>query len=199
LKKDLTETEVDGFLKELPSPLKVNNNKEGENNIPFRFIGMLNQAYSILRQIHFRKGINLLGPFDSSLQKFIEVNTMNLRDILPTIFAYNNEIKKYLNGIEVYIDCFGIPHDDLFNSVIFKEYSRSIKEIIQGLKYLQNIGLTDELCNQATDILAGSINNILENIRKYYFWSLCSDKTRDEIRIINTYKSIITKYNLNNI
>jgi hypothetical protein len=202
----LTDSEIDIFLKEMPSPLKINFNKEGENNIPFRFIGMLGQANSILHQIHFKEGINLLGPFNNSLKNFVEANTINLGDILPTIIAYNNKIQNHLNEIERYINHFGIPHYDLFNSTIFNEYSRFKKEVIIGLKQLQNSGLTDELCNQATNILVESINNILEHIRRYYFWSLCSNKTRDDIRdekiltyIVNTYKLTVTNFILNNI
>jgi hypothetical protein len=89
----LAETEVDTFLKELPSPLKINYNKEDENNIPFRFIGMLDQANSILRKIKFKEAVNLLRPFDSSLQKIVEATTINLGEILPTVLEDNNKIQ----------------------------------------------------------------------------------------------------------
>ena len=53
----MNKIEMDSFLKELPSPLNINHNENRENNIPFRFIGMLGQASSILRKIKFREAV----------------------------------------------------------------------------------------------------------------------------------------------
>jgi hypothetical protein len=202
----LAETEVNTFLKKLPSPLIINNNIEGENNIPFRFIGMLDQANSILRQIKFKEAVNLLGPFNSSLQKVVETTTINLVEILPTILEYKNKIQMYLNGIENHVIHFGIPHYDLFSSAILNSYSKSKKEVIIGLNNLKIAGSNDNLCKQIKSVMTETINSILRQIRRYYFWSLCSKRTRDEIRdrkiltyIIKTYRSIISKFELNDI
>ena len=199
----LVETEVDTFLKELPSFLKINNNEKDENNIPFRFVGMLGQAYSILRKIKFKEAVNLFGPFDSSLQRIVEVTTISLEGILPTIVTYHNKIQKHLDKIEKYIVRFGIPKSNLFTPTIFNAYLNFKKKIIVGLNQIKNAGLTDEECEQAETIMVETINSILKQIRRYYFWSLCSDKTRDEIKnqkilehIVKTYTLTITNFEL---
>ena len=74
---------------------------------------------------------------------------------------------------------------------------------IVGLNQIKNAGLTDEECEQAGTIMVETINSILKQIRRYYFWSLCSDKTRDEIKnqeilehIVKTYTLTITNFEL---
>ena len=202
----LAETEVDAFLKELPSSLKMNPNEKGKNNIPFRFVGMLGQANSILRKIKFKEAVNSLGPFNSSLQRIVEATTIHLGSILPTVIIYNNKIQKHLDEIEKYIVRFGIPKSDLFASSIFNAYSNFKKEVIIGLNQLKVAGLKDEKCRQAERIMLKAINSILKQIRRYYFWSLCSDKTIDELRnqevlesIVKTFTLTISNFELNNI
>jgi len=202
----LAETEVDVFLKELPLPLKINPNEKGENNIPFRFIGMLGQTSSILRKIKFKEAVSSLGPFNSSLQRIVEATTIHIGSIFPTIVTYNNKIQKHLDEIEKYVVRFGIPKSDLFASSIFKSYSDFKKEVIIGLNQLKIAGLKDEKCGQAERIMIKAINSILKQIRRYYFWSLCSDKTMDELRnqevldhIVKTYTLTISNFELNNI
>jgi len=180
----LAETEVDAFLKELPSSLKINPNEKGENNIPFRFIGMLGQASSILRKIKFKEAVNSLGPFASSLQRIVEASTISLEEILPTIVNYHNEIRKNLYKIEKYIVHLGIPKTNLFTPIIFNAYSNFKKEIMIGLNQLKIAGLTNEEYEKVENIIVETINSILKQIRRYYFWSLYSDKTRDEITAV---------------
>jgi hypothetical protein len=198
LKEDFEEilikTEVDVFLKELPSLLKINYNKEGKNNIPFRFVGMLGQGSSILRKIKFKEAVNLIGPFNSSLQKIVESTTINLGKILPTILTYNHKIQNHLDKIENHISHFGIPHYDLFTPTILSSYSNFKKEVIVGLEQLKNSGLNDTLCEQAKNLMVETINDILKQIRRYYFWSLCATKTKNEIKDEKIFSQIVKTY-----
>jgi len=202
----LLESEIDLFLKELPSPLKINLNEVGENNIPFRFIGMLGQASSILRKIKFKKAVNSLGPFNSSLQRIVEATTVNLGRILPTILSYNNKIQEHLDRIENHVNNFGIPKCDLFTSSVLNSYSSFKKEVMVGLEQLKISGITDGECEQAKNVMVETINSILKHIRRYYFWSLYADKTRDDIRneeilrnIVKTYKLTVSNFEFGNI
>jgi len=192
----LLESEIDLFLKELPSPLKINSNEEGENNIPFRFIGMLGQASSILRKIKFKEAVDSLGPFNSSLQRIVEATTVNLGKILPTILIYNSKIQEHLDRIESHVSNFGIPKYDLFTSSVFNSYSSFKKEILVGLEQLKIVGITDGECEQAKNVMIETINSILKQIRRYYFWSLCADKTRNDIRNEEILRNIVKTYTL---